>query len=205
MKNLLELVLSTPAPTPRPADASPPTAGFASLAGKYINPAYGEIELCFVGLTTDGPQSASCEEIAKNVNVTLPGAVNASMPAYVSKWDNAWLSHVVFTHYQGDMFNVTSYMSEVSYLGNIHIPLKTNGARFEQSTGDANEPFWARPAYAGALAIFESVGTGFGLTGNFWGAAVTEEPQGVSLMEKSEVWFTKSGEARRGLRGRYML
>lgn len=101
-------------PTPRPAVPSPPSSGFAALAGKYENLGYGSIELCRVPPTL--PSSNACWLLAATVHITLPGAINPDIPTFIAKWDKTWSSHIKFAHFDGNIFNVSLLYSLVSLL-----------------------------------------------------------------------------------------
>ena len=101
-------------PIPRAANASPPAIYFSSLAGKYTNPGYGVFELCFVSSNSTAA-SPSCKELAANVSTILPGVVNASVPTYLAAWDSPLASHISLTHYDGNVFNLSTLSSYVSW------------------------------------------------------------------------------------------
>ena len=107
--------LSSPSssPTPHPANASFPFGDISSVAGKYINLGYGPVELCLVS-PEDPNASSSCQALASNISIILPGATPPDIPTFYAKWDSPLFSHFRFTHFDGGVFNLTALSSFVS-------------------------------------------------------------------------------------------
>jgi len=102
-------------PTPRPANASFPFGGFSSVAGKYNNLGYGPVELCLVSPKDPNP-SSSCNDLATNISIILPGATPPDVPTFFAKWESPFFSHLRFTHFDGAAFNLSALSSFVSRL-----------------------------------------------------------------------------------------
>ncbi|TFK70847.1 beta-lactamase/transpeptidase-like protein [Pluteus cervinus] len=112
---VVPLVFPGPPATPRPADAKPPTGGFGSLAGQYSNPGYGSYKFCYIPPNTTGSHSiappsnmssTNCNDLISSLPTLLPGALDPTIPTYISRWDKAF-DFVVFSHFDGDLFNAT--------------------------------------------------------------------------------------------------
>ena len=99
--------------TPRPANASLPSVRFESLPGTYTNAGYGPFELCLMPSNSTAA-SSSCQELAANASVILPGAVNASVPTFLAVWNSPLASHIRLTHFEGNIFNLSMLLSFVS-------------------------------------------------------------------------------------------
>ncbi|RDB29884.1 Gigasin-6 [Hypsizygus marmoreus] len=173
----LEGALFPPTPaTPRPSNASLPSANFSSLAGIYDNGGYGKFELCLVSLPHPAA-SESCKALKSNIPTILPGAVDPKIPTFIAAWDSPWASHVRFTHFSGNIFNVTTLTSF--------------------ATKNASEPFWT---YGGdtsfnidahAETVIEGSHIGIAVTGT-WGAGPSvPAPQGKTARDRAEVIFEK--------------
>ncbi|KAJ7840748.1 beta-lactamase/transpeptidase-like protein [Mycena leptocephala] len=154
---------------------SPPNIQLARLPGKYSNPSYGSFELCPISSPRNS-HSAACKDVILEAPRMLPGAIDPSKLTFVAKWDKVWSTHLVFTHFNMNIFNVTILMS---------IP-----------TDDPKEPFWVTgdQFQRGVTMEFaEHHGTGkigFGLMGDFWGAGPgVHGPQGETLCHRAEVLF----------------
>ncbi|KAG6840030.1 hypothetical protein C0991_009475 [Blastosporella zonata] len=164
--------------TPRPANASPPSVNFTTLAGKYYSDAYGPLELCLV--STDFPAaSSSCKALAANVSTILPGAVDPSIPTFIGAWDSTGITHIRLRHFSGDRFNLTVLRSVPT--NHVSEPYWTMGG----------DPFYANPD---AYTEFSASGRKVGLSINgLWGAGNgIPSPQGKTVRDRAEVWFEKS-------------
>jgi hypothetical protein len=93
------------------------------MAGKYNNPAYGDIELCYVAPannnSTKVQASDSCKALIASAPTVLPGIIDGAsnrggVPTFLIHWDSLWASHAVFRHYDGNFFNMTMWDSTVS-------------------------------------------------------------------------------------------
>lgn len=165
-------VLSTSPPSPRPSNASTPDLSL--VPGIYHDPAYQTIELCFVSAPPSA-ESDACAAVRAAAPTILPGAINASIPTLLAHVNRLFTSHLRLQHFDGNVWNVTEFTSQASLQG-----------------GD----YYANGAYgasADSVAEFDDVDGGFGITGGFWGAGegVRDPQAGVSVKERSEVWFEK--------------
>ncbi|KAF8879116.1 beta-lactamase/transpeptidase-like protein [Infundibulicybe gibba] len=166
----------TPAAAPRPANVTLPSVEINSIAGRYHHPGYQTVELCLVSHPSP---SDFCQELVSSAPTVLPGVLETfrGIPTFLGRWDSFTFSHIVFTHFDGDMFNVSALASI--------------------ETADASEPFWTY----GNLDI-DSGGRvqvardgdgniGLGMT-NVWGAGPgVRSPEGGTVEDKAEVWFSK--------------
>ncbi|KAL0946348.1 hypothetical protein HGRIS_012583 [Hohenbuehelia grisea] len=112
-----------PLGTPRPSDPSLPERSVSSLAGVYENLGYGRIELCEVPKPTSAAtkQSNTCRDLIKELPVRLPGVINPKIPTLVASWDRFWLHYIQLEHFDGNVFNLTTWKSFVG----VHILLRT--------------------------------------------------------------------------------
>lgn len=94
---------------------SPPNIQLARLPGKYSNPSYGSFELCPISSPRNS-HSAACKDVILEAPRMLPGAIDPSKLTFVAKWDKVWSTHLVFTHFNMNIFNVTILMSIVSFV-----------------------------------------------------------------------------------------
>jgi hypothetical protein len=99
--------------TRRPAKASLPSVNFTALAGNYNNNGYGGFELCLIS-PQNPTASRSCQALSSNISTILPGIVDPKIPTFVAEWNNPWASHLRFTHFNENSFNVTAFTSYVS-------------------------------------------------------------------------------------------
>ncbi|KAF8881469.1 hypothetical protein BD779DRAFT_1445510 [Infundibulicybe gibba] len=165
---------------PRLANPPLPSVGpVASLVGSYTNPGYQAIELCVVANPgsngTASSPTQSCKELAAEAPRTLPGTVDTHVPTLLTRIDNSWASHLLLTHWSGDIFNISVLQS---------VP-----------TGNTSEPLWMYGVDDQGAAEFarDSVGgrVGFGMSG-VWDAdpeVPTRSPAGGTVRERAEVWF----------------
>ncbi|KAJ8082741.1 hypothetical protein PM082_008597 [Marasmius tenuissimus] len=165
---------------PRPSNPVPPPAPYESLAGKYTNGGYGDIELCLLGGSN---QSRSCQEVIDELPTVLPGVANSTIPTLIAKWDRFWSTHVKLEHFDGFLFNLTVLESRA------------------RPTADRDGPYWtAEPFYGETVDTAQfvmddaDVGrvNGFGIFGGFWGSGplVKNSVEGGSR-EVAEVFFDK--------------
>ncbi|KAJ3731302.1 hypothetical protein DFJ43DRAFT_1079564 [Lentinula guzmanii] len=195
---------------PRPDDPTPPSVPFTSLAGTYQHPAYGTLELCALPsivslkwtkssestLPTESafPMTASCERLIDEIPTRLPGTANTSdaVPTFFAYMDSTWLSHVRLQHFDGNLFNVSGFIS---------LPI-IDASKSVQTKTKEKQRYWVYDAMDGAPSTVEfAFGqlddiqggvTGFGVTGGFWGAAEgVEGPEGETVQQRAEVWFDR--------------
>ncbi|KAK1232776.1 hypothetical protein PQX77_004101 [Marasmius sp. AFHP31] len=162
-------------PNPLP----PPGAPYESLAGKYANGGYGDIELCLLGVSK---QSRSCQEIIDELPTVLPGAVNSTIPTFIAKWDRFWSTHVKLEHFDGFLFNITVLESRAP------------------PTADRDGPYWTAEFYGESVDTAQFVMNdaevarvdGFGIFGGFWGSGpLVEDSEEGGSREAAEVFFDK--------------
>jgi hypothetical protein len=143
-----------------PSAPSPPVDGFPSIAGTYSHPAYGTIVLRPLGSSIGRPD--------QNLIDNTRHIDSFSVPSFVADINKVWAKEFVFTHFDGDIFNLTSK----------HI-LPETGAVLWDVNG------------AGTQARFGEGGVG--ITG-IWGAG-EGVPNGDmdkhGIKNGSEVFFTK--------------
>ncbi|KAJ7781713.1 beta-lactamase/transpeptidase-like protein [Mycena maculata] len=172
---MLTIATRAAATTTSPVNITRPSIQLDRLPGKYSNPSYGSLELCPVSCP-HAAQTAVCKDVILDAPKMLSGAIDPTKLTFVAKWDKVWSTHLVFTHFNMNVFNVTVLMS---------IP-----------TNDPEEPFWVtgdqfQRGVTMEFAEHHNTGkVGFGLMGNFWGAGPgVHGPQGETLCHRSEVLF----------------
>ncbi|TFK69263.1 hypothetical protein BDN72DRAFT_768207, partial [Pluteus cervinus] len=115
--------------------------------------------------------------LVNEVDVTLPGVLRPNKPTLIGRWNKVWATHIILTHFSGNLFNISAPMS--------------------MPTNDASHPFWVygmdRPEFETVFAEFAfAPDQGFGLKGNVWGAgSYAEPPSGNTLRDTAEVYFEK--------------
>ncbi|KAJ7766340.1 beta-lactamase/transpeptidase-like protein [Mycena maculata] len=166
-------------PTPRPENATLPSFPFADLVGKYRDPGYGNIELCFVSLGTDFLPSESCRQLLEELPVTLPDTLDPQIPTLLARWNKVELTYVSAAHFDHNLFNLSAISS--------------------MPTGNSSDrPYWVSVESSPSLvAEFGYDGIlGVGMRGGMWGAGDgVDSPAGKSVKERAEVWFEKVTEA----------
>ncbi|KAK0458256.1 beta-lactamase/transpeptidase-like protein [Desarmillaria tabescens] len=157
----------------KPPNPRPPSVLFDALSGTYENSGYGTIDFCFIFMnktTSDLP--SPCHDSW----TVLPGAVNTSIPTLLAKWDKAWSTHIMLTHFDGNLFNVSTLES--------------------RHTINDTQPFWTAEVHESSIVTaefsFDREIRGFGLTGGIWGAsAEVGSRKGATVQDRAEVWFHK--------------
>ncbi|KAG6908807.1 hypothetical protein DXG01_003254 [Tephrocybe rancida] len=177
---------TTPPPksTPRPVNATLPSANFTTYAGTYNNAGYGTFELCLVQPANPSPPATStCNDLVRSLPTILPGAVRAGIPTFFGAIDSPWFSHVRIEHFNRDLFNVTFLISTAQ--------------------NNTNQPFWTyndrSTSDNGAVAETELVNghVGLGMAGIWFGLwepnvpPATPKPQGNTVRERAEVYWDK--------------
>lgn len=95
---------------PRPFNPRPPSISFEALSGQYENPGYGTVDFCFIFKNKSASDVPSpCDDSW----TTLPSAIDTSVPTLLAKWDKAWSTHIMLTHFDGNLFNVSTLESRV--------------------------------------------------------------------------------------------
>ncbi|KAK0200076.1 beta-lactamase/transpeptidase-like protein [Desarmillaria ectypa] len=162
---------------PRPSNPRLPSVSFDALSGPYESLGYGTVDFCFIFMnqtTSDLP--SPCDDSW----MVLPGAIDTSVPTLLAKWDKAWSTHIMLTHFDGNLFNVSTLES--------------------RHTINDTQPFWTAEVHEGSIVTAEfsfdrkhqrSI-SGFGLTGGIWGAsAEAGTRKGATAQDRAEVWFHK--------------
>ncbi|KAJ7452152.1 beta-lactamase/transpeptidase-like protein [Mycena galericulata] len=159
--------------TPRPANAAPPTGGFAKLVGKYSNPGYTSFELCLI---VPAPSSASdaCHTLATTLNSTFASHIDPTVPTLAFTWDRLASRYMKLAHFDGNVFNLTGWTG--------------------MPTGNASSPVWAYDAGFSSTHVEFGASTkgviGFGFEDGVWGAGDgVPDPQGKTAEDRAEVWF----------------
>ncbi|KAK0186837.1 beta-lactamase/transpeptidase-like protein [Armillaria mellea] len=163
---------------PRPFNPRPPSISFEALSGQYENPGYGTVDFCFIFKNKSASDVPSpCDDSW----TTLPSAIDTSVPTLLAKWDKAWSTHIMLTHFDGNLFNVSTLES--------------------RHTINDTQPFWSAEVHEGNIVTAEfsfdqeenwRAISGFGLTGGIWGAsAEAGTRKGGTAQDRAEVWFHK--------------
>ncbi|KAH8827681.1 beta-lactamase/transpeptidase-like protein [Flagelloscypha sp. PMI_526] len=174
--------------TPRPASPNFPSS-LSVLEGHYANPSYGKILLCLV-LSTFPP----CKSLVSSVDVLLPGVFpsNSDVPSMVFAKDNVWISHVKLTHFDGALWNASTWRSveDVAIQGK-RWPVRPLGEASEDGFVAEFEFEEQREESQRPISMITSHVKGFGLRG-VWGAGPgVGSPVGETIVERSEVWFVR--------------
>ncbi|KAG6826128.1 hypothetical protein H0H92_001047 [Tricholoma furcatifolium] len=189
---------TTPPPkaTPRPANATLPSANFTLIAGTYNNAGYGTFELCLVQPSSSNA-TPSCGDLVRSLPTILPGAVRANIPTFFGAIDSPWFSHVRIEHFNQNLFNVSFLISTVR----SNASLSTSGEAVAQN--NATKPYWTYNDQSasdnGAVAEVEVVNgrVGLGMAGIWYGLwepnvpPATPKPQGNTVRERAEVYWDK--------------
>ncbi|KAG7440580.1 uncharacterized protein BT62DRAFT_910204 [Guyanagaster necrorhizus] len=164
---------------PRPTSPRPPSVSFEAFSGRYENSGYGTIDFCFTFMNRTAADLLSpCDDSS----TVLPDAIDPSVPTLLAKWDKTWSTHIMLTHFDGNLFNVSTLES--------------------RHTINDTQPFWTAVVHEGNIVTAEfafgqeeegqrSI-SGFGLTGDIWGAGAEAGTRtGVTIQDRAEVWFHK--------------
>ncbi|KAJ3758354.1 hypothetical protein EV360DRAFT_7189, partial [Lentinula raphanica] len=104
---------------PRPENPTLPSVPFTSLAGNYTHPAYGTIELCATETASEN-ESETCKRLLEKISTRHPGMINTSpsddadpnaVPTFLASFDKIWVSYLRLHHFDGNMFNVSGFVS----------------------------------------------------------------------------------------------
>lgn len=85
----------------RPSSPQPPSKSFAELVGVYRNPGYGNLEFCLYWAKNN-----SCNA---EISERIPGLQSKEVPQLISPLNGFFSTHVVLTHFDGDLFNGSVY------------------------------------------------------------------------------------------------
>ncbi|KAF5391208.1 hypothetical protein D9757_003079 [Collybiopsis confluens] len=175
----------------RPADASPPSVPFASLAGEYRNPAYGSLYFCSI-LVASGSivenSDPSCKEFIHELPVRLPESFNTSVPTLFAQMKSTWLSHIRLEHFDNNLFNVTGFAS-LPILEPSESELSGEKQKYWAKIATENSPITVEFAFSDQGDV-----VGLGAAGGLWGAGPgVEGPTGDTVQDRAEVWFDRLG------------
>ena len=163
-----ELRVHTSYPAPPMDPRSPPAQEV--LAGEYRNAGYGT-------LTLVPSNHSSHNEPERSVMSSPHRPVNITGPILVARMQKGFATHVVFTHFDGPLFNWTL----------VDPVLDRRGKKTQESVGAVKG--------TGSALFLEREG-GLGMFGNWWGQG--EEVKQRRVVEEdvermAEVWFDKVG------------
>ncbi|KAJ3851196.1 beta-lactamase/transpeptidase-like protein [Lentinula lateritia] len=180
---------------PRPHNPTMPSVPLASLAGTYVHPAYGTLELCALpSLNLPISQSTpNCETLINELSFKLPGTFNTSksVPTFFAYMDTSWLSHVRLQHFDGNLFNVSGFQSLPIISSDSARMWDSQAQRYWAYDATDNAPITIEFALNSDVVSSDGM-SGFGVTGGFWGAGEgVEGPVGKNTQERAEVWFDR--------------
>ncbi|CAK5274082.1 unnamed protein product [Mycena citricolor] len=161
-RNAIASSLPPPA-TPRSKHPKLPSVPFTSLAGKYSNPGYYEVDFC---LFLDSAQTGqSC----KDLDARYPEEIDPAIPTLVADFKVVADTFIRFQHFSGEVWNVSALQVERASVPKEQWIYRLDGLVFEFD-GDR----------------------GFAALGGFWGAGLgVPDPVGKTAQERAEVWFAK--------------
>lgn len=175
---------------PRRDDAPLPSLPIQDLATNFAHPTYGGINLCVLPSSdVQGPiveASVACQKVISSVGTLLDNVLPASKaPHLVSHSPRHFGTHLVFTHFSNNTFNLTFW--------NLVRPEDGPTSR------DKSERPFIIPTELNAFAepptltfdIDEAEVAGFGLRGVWRAGAGVQSLKGESVKERSEVWFQR--------------
>lgn len=151
--------------------APPPSTTLVNLAGNYSNAGYGEFELCVASTPFPPAPSPACESLLGDLDTTLPGVVNGSVPTLVARFDQIGITHIYFEHVTNDTFN--AFVIHATPPGG------------EAYGGTNGVPVTAQ------FVVEKKMVAGIGFVGGIWGAGDVSEPEGGTVEERAEVWFDR--------------
>ncbi|KAF7350296.1 Beta-lactamase class penicillin binding protein [Mycena venus] len=157
-----------PPPIPRDEKAEEPAVPYTALAGAYTHAAYGTLDFClFWENATTGD---ACARLSKDAGERLPGVIDPNVPTLLARWDTMVTNFIRLTHYAGNVFNLTALYSYPPVVPGTDL--------------------WVRKI-EGVWAEFEVKGNDIGFSPfELWGSE-TGSPEGDTVEERAEVWFTK--------------
>ncbi|KAH8830036.1 beta-lactamase/transpeptidase-like protein [Flagelloscypha sp. PMI_526] len=169
--------------TPRPLD-SLLLQPLAELEGTYRNPSYGTVQLCSVPTTL----SSTCKFLVSSLDSILPEAFSDSrtIPTLVFVHDGNWASHVRMQHFQGNVWNVTFFQSEVYSNGTT---FAAPAARAEATFNFSDSSSVHRGELDKDIKGSHRNPIGFGLRG-IWGQG-GPLPEHGDVATRSEVWYDR--------------
>ncbi|KAJ7615898.1 beta-lactamase/transpeptidase-like protein [Roridomyces roridus] len=172
--------------TPRPTNPALPSVPFISMEGTYSHGAYGAISPCLV----QSSPSPVCDDVfASPVVQRILSVSNSSIPTLIAPFKRTFSTHLRFTHFDANMFNVSVLWSNADVRKEEKYAL---GEDAEVLVGfdDRYVAEWVE-GNGDRLMNGEGEGDGWAFSGNFWGkAGEVRELVGVAK-EKAEVWFER--------------
>ena len=156
-------------PDPPTNSRDPPNE--EDIVGKYRSNGYGSFDLIPVHL----PNSPHHPIISLLNHKHTAMALNTSGPIYLAEINKAFESHLLFTHFDGPVFNWT--------LLNVRFVRNSNGSKTQELVGNAGE--------SGSAVFAEG---GLGLFGGWWGQGTGVyplEPVEQNVKKHSETWYDK--------------
>lgn len=114
-----ELMQAAKIPPPAEDETTPPLVPFQDLEAVYTDLGYGDVELCLVptkrSLKHSSPSSASCQKLVRDLPTILPGVINpkSQRPSFIVNVDRLFVSHLLLEHFDGNLFNVSAFDSQV--------------------------------------------------------------------------------------------
>ena len=166
-----DLTSLLPVYTPPPADPRPSPDTSHYIGSKFQAPGYAPFTLSHLDLT-DSKAVAEAEFPLEFLLTDIATLQNTSYPSEViyAHWNQSIAEHLVFTHFEGPLYNVTILMSWPT-VGEQGVVGK-----------------W----WAGTTAVFTNGGIGF--FNGFWGQGGTEgvkPPVEDGVEESAEVYFAR--------------
>ncbi|KAJ7615928.1 beta-lactamase/transpeptidase-like protein [Roridomyces roridus] len=170
--------------TPRPTNPASPSVPFISMEGTYSHGAYGAFYPCLV----QSPPSPTCADVLGSPVVQrILSVSNSSIPTLIADFKRTGSTHLRFTHFDANVFNVSVLWSNADVRKKEGYPVGEDGevvigldsryvAEWVEGNGDRRG---------------EGEGDGWAFSGNFWGSAGdVRELVGVGK-EKAEVWLER--------------
>nr|XP_018259445.1 uncharacterized protein I303_08374 [Kwoniella dejecticola CBS 10117]OBR81603.1 hypothetical protein I303_08374 [Kwoniella dejecticola CBS 10117] len=144
----------------------------AKLNGHYHHKAYGAWDLVKVEnpASTEGGKDGS----ARIVETVYP-KINITGPIYLAEVDKIFVSHLVFFHFDDNLFNWTTVLQKNSYNSENEVSGKITNV---QQTG---------------TAVFTE--RGVGMYGDYWGSGAAVGPAVIDQHDvkgSSEVWYERT-------------
>jgi len=163
--------------TPRPKSAKPPSSEIKNMAQTFRHSTCGFVSPCHLQAKSPSP---TCVSFLRSDTVKpIIESLDYSIPTLIAPYYRFFSSHLVFTHFDENLFNVSIFFSNADI-------------RRERGLSEDGDVVFERDT-ALALWMDHSIdGRGWGMMGNWWGKGLeAKDPQGEG-MEKAEVIFLKN-------------
>jgi hypothetical protein len=164
-----------------PSDPRPPPSEHV-VAATYHNAGYGDMTLVPIHLNSSLSVGGLTTDLFVATIHAAGTPLNVTGPIYVAQINKVFTSHLVFTHFDGNLFNWTS----------LSVYDSPSGASGESSVG-------------GPVVTIDKVGDavvtdeGIGMFGNWWGAGEAvpklHAREGEDVKDRAEVWYDKVAAA----------